>query len=85
MLMGGRDRLMTSGEVMFAESVSIEETSVEPSIEQQIVDLQQSITFLEGIWMTDDLIQHEINAEDWQTFMNALYECLNGLQTAIEQ
>ena len=83
--MGGGDTLMASGDFMLAESVSIEEIPTEPSIEQQIFDLQQSITFLEEIWLTDDLIQQEISAEDWQTFMNALHECLSGLQTEVEQ
>ena len=84
MLMGGGDMQMASGDILLAEP-SIEEIPAEPSIEQQIFDLQQSITFLEEIWMTDDLIQQEISSDDWQAFMDALYEYLSRLQTEVEQ
>jgi hypothetical protein len=83
-LMGGRDRLMTSSVFMLAEP-NMKEIPSETSIQQQIIDLQQSITFLEEIWMTDDLIRQEISEEDWQAFMNALYESFEGLQPAAEQ
>jgi hypothetical protein len=55
----------------------------EPSIEQQIADLQDSIAFLENLWETDPNIQQEISAEDWQAFMDSLYASLAELESQL--
>jgi hypothetical protein len=55
----------------------------EPSIEQQIADLQDAIAFLENLWETDETIQQEISAEDWQAFMDALYVQLAELESQL--
>jgi hypothetical protein len=63
-----------------------QETQVEePSIEQQIADLQDSIVFLENLWQTDPDIQQEIPAEEWQAFMDGLYAQLADLQSQLPQ
>ncbi len=53
----------------------------EKSIAEQIDDLQDSIEFLEQIWNQEPDIQQEINAEEWQEFMNSVKNSLLGLQT----
>jgi uncharacterized repeat protein (TIGR01451 family) len=55
----------------------------EPSIEQQIADLQDSITFLENLWQTDEQIQQEITVADWQAFMDELYAQLADLESQL--
>jgi hypothetical protein len=64
-----------------AETVQQEAESVEPeiSIEQQIVDLEYAIQFLETLW-DDPQFQQEMQAEDWQAFMDELYNSLTELQ-----
>ncbi|MGH2271101.1 right-handed parallel beta-helix repeat-containing protein [Anaerohalosphaeraceae bacterium U12dextr] len=56
-------------------------TPVPVSIEQQVLDLKDSIRFLEQIWLEEPDIQQGINAEDWQEFMKAVYQSLYDLQT----
>jgi hypothetical protein len=53
----------------------------EKSIEEQILDLQDSIEFLEQIWGNESDIQQEIDAEDWKEFMEAVYQSLSELET----
>jgi hypothetical protein len=58
-------------------------TIEEPSIEQQIADLQDAIAFFENLWETDENIQQEISAEDWQAFMDGLYAQLAELESQL--
>ncbi len=52
----------------------------EMSIEQQILNLQDTIVFLEKIWLEDPAIQQEIDAKDWQEFMDSVYQSLLEFQ-----
>jgi hypothetical protein len=64
-----------------AETVQQEAESVEPEIpiEQQIAELEDAIQFLETLW-DDPQFQQEMQAEDWQAFMDELYNSLTELQ-----
>lgn len=55
------------------------------SVEAQILELKDSINFLEKLWLEDPAIQQEIDPEGWQEFMNALYQSMAELQTEIVQ
>jgi hypothetical protein len=61
------------------------QTVVEESIEQQILNLQDTIAFLEQIWLEEPDIQAEISSEDWQEFVDAVYLHLSELTTKHEQ
>jgi hypothetical protein len=50
------------------------------SIEKQILDLQDSIEFLEQIWTKESDIQQEINSDEWQEFMDSVYKSLSELE-----
>ena len=52
----------------------------EKSAEEQILDLATAIVFLEQLWFEEPNIQQEINADDWQRFMDAVYQNLLELQ-----
>jgi len=64
------------------ETVQQEVESVEPeiSIEQQIADLEDAIQFLETLWDSDPQFREEMQASDWQAFMDELYNSLTELQ-----
>ena len=64
------------------EVIQQEAESVEPeiSIEQQIADLQDAIQFLEVLWDENPELQQEMQASDWQAFMDELYNSLTELQ-----
>jgi len=49
------------------------------SVESQMKRLVNVIGPLESLWLTDPDIQQEINAADWQQFMDALYDNLIDL------
>jgi uncharacterized protein YlaN (UPF0358 family) len=68
---------MSGGEELMLQSESI----YEPSLDRQMIDLQDSIEFLENLWLTDPQIQQEIDDQDWQNFMDAVYQSLYELQT----
>jgi len=53
----------------------------EMSIQEQILDLQICIEFLEKLWTEEPDIQQEINSEDWKEFMDAVYQSLSELET----
>jgi hypothetical protein len=76
---GGGQMMMSVG----AETMRLTETAV--SVENSITRLQDSIAFLEQIWLEDLHIQQEINAEDWKEFMDKVYQSLYDLQTGTVQ
>jgi hypothetical protein len=53
----------------------------EKSIEEQILDLQDSIEFLEQIWTEESDIQQEMDPNDWKEFMDAVNQSLTDLKT----
>lgn len=65
------------GQTVVQESLVVEEKS----IQEQILDLQDSIEFLEKLWQEESDIQQEINTEDWKKFMDAVYQSLKELET----
>ncbi|HOK65298.1 MAG TPA: right-handed parallel beta-helix repeat-containing protein [Anaerohalosphaeraceae bacterium] len=80
-MIGGRESMMSMREFVFpAENLSATEQT-KKSIEQQILKMEEAIDFLEKIWLGEPNIQEEINPEDWQEFMKAVYKGLFELQT----
>jgi len=78
------DMLMMGGDFVGLEDLQFScESSEQPemSLEDQIIQLQEVIAFLEQIWMEDPLIQGEIDAEIRQDFMDSVYQSLLDLQT----
>jgi hypothetical protein len=53
----------------------------EKSIEEQILDLQGSIEFLEKLWQEEPDIQQEVDTNDWKGFMDSVYQSLSELET----
>jgi hypothetical protein len=74
----GVDRFVTHGLARLCRNVSVVE---EKPVEEQILDLKDSIEFLGKLWLEEPDIQQEINAEDWKEFMDAVYQSLSELET----
>jgi hypothetical protein len=53
----------------------------EKSIQEQILDLQDSIQFLEQIWNQEPDIQQEMDPNAWKGFMDSVYQSLSELET----
>ncbi len=84
MSVSGEEMLLMGGELMLESlQAAPEPEPVQPelSAEEQILQLQDAIMFLEQIWLEEPDLQQEINAEDWQVFMDAVYQNLVELQT----
>jgi hypothetical protein len=64
--------------IMAIQSMPVEEKT----IEQQILDLEEIIEFLEKIWLEELDIQEAIDPEAWKDFMDTVYYNLLELQTA---
>ncbi|HOQ05662.1 MAG TPA: hypothetical protein PKY88_10670 [Anaerohalosphaeraceae bacterium] len=70
---GGGDMLLMSGVPVRLEDRRFAFEAIEHpevSIEDQISQLQEAITFLERIWQEDPEVQQDIDAEVWKNFMN---------------
>ncbi len=52
----------------------------EKSIAERILDLEESIELLENIWLEDPYIQQKIDPNDWNRFMDAVYDGLDELK-----
>jgi hypothetical protein len=63
--------------MMAIQSMPVEEKTAE----QQILDLEEIIEFLEKIWLEEPDIQEAIDPEAWNDFMDAVYNNLLELQT----
>jgi hypothetical protein len=63
--------------------VAVQEPPVveEKSIKEQILDLQDSIEFLEKLWQKESDIQQEMDSNDWKEFMDSVYQSLSELET----
>jgi hypothetical protein len=75
--------------MMMGESISQSESLAESTISQkveqkpiheQIVDLRDTVSFLEKLWLEDSSIQQEINADEWQRFMKEVYQSVKDIQ-----
>jgi uncharacterized repeat protein (TIGR01451 family) len=80
MMSGGGDSIQLAGfEAMAVETYAVPE---KPSYQQRL-DLANIIWKLESLWLTEPAIQQEIDGEDWQRFMEALYYNFLELQTGV--
>ncbi|NLW84751.1 MAG: DUF1565 domain-containing protein [Phycisphaerae bacterium] len=81
-MMGGDEELM-----MFAQTETVEEVLIiqDKSVQEQLLDLATAVIFLEQLWLEEPYIRQEINAEDWQRFMEAVYGNLLELQSGTVQ
>jgi hypothetical protein len=74
---GGRENLMlTNIKAMSLETADVEEKSAI----KQAVDLVSIIAQLENLWQEDPNIQQEINSENWNRFMESVYNSLSELE-----
>ena len=64
-----------------ASSASIESTTVVPdkSAREQLIDLEDTIQFLEKLWLDDPSVRQEIDPDEWQQFMDKVYDGFNEL------
>jgi hypothetical protein len=94
MIMDGGDNVVetssfgmyTESEMLYsAQSLQIESVVQETSLEQQILNLQDTIAFLEQIWLEEPDLQQEISTEDWQEFVDSVYRELSEMTTNYEQ
>jgi hypothetical protein len=46
----------------------------EKPICEQIIDLKDTIQFLERLWLEDDSIRTEIDSGEWRQFMEKVYQ-----------
>lgn len=53
----------------------------EITIQEQIIDLKDTIQFLERLWLDDPSIQQDIDPDEWQQFMQKVYDSFNELKT----
>lgn len=68
---------------MLTQSLSafsaIETATVTPEIplREQILELKDTIQFLEKLWLNDPSVRQEIDPEEWKIFMDKVYESFN--------
>ena len=67
-------QMMVMGEGMLLGGFEVQ--TAEPSALEQLGDLVSIVGQLEAIWLDDPNIQQEIDATQWQGFMDALYDNL---------
>jgi hypothetical protein len=71
---------------MQTQSLSVfsaaETTTIIPEIPiwEQIIELKDTIQFLERIWLDDPSIRDEIDPSEWQQFMDKVYRNVEELQ-----
>jgi hypothetical protein len=82
MMTGGEEQMQALSTGFAVQRISEPETiQPEPTVEEQILQLQDAIEFLEQIWLEEPDLQQEINAKDWRAFMDAIYENLADIKT----
>ncbi len=52
----------------------------EKPIREQVLELKDTIQFLENLWLNDSSIREEIDASEWQRFMNEVYQSAIDIQ-----
>jgi hypothetical protein len=57
----------------------------EKSIAEQLLTLKECVEFLEKIWLEDEQIQQEIDPDDWERFMDSVYNSAVELKTQLDQ
>jgi hypothetical protein len=76
---GGESMMMEESTMMSTEVI------VEPFAETQALDLQDTIQFLEQLWLDDPELRQQISEADWQAFMDLVYQSLADLETETVQ
>ncbi len=62
-------------------SAKAESITPEKSVKEQILDLEDTIQFLKKLWLDDPSIHQEIHADEWEEFMQRVYDSFNELKT----
>ena len=58
----------------------LERPPYQPTIKEQIDQIEPIVDWLEELWKTDEaIIEETIGAEEWEIFMDNVYECLKEL------
>jgi hypothetical protein len=81
MMLGGEESMLLEFETMTFETQMVQEKSAL----EQMGELVHIIVQLESLWLNEAAIQQEINAEDWQHFMEEIYDSLVELYTGSVQ
>jgi len=71
---GGESMLMAEQQAESQESYS------EPTIEEQIDQLQKCLDFVEKLWQEDEDVREVIDEEDWENFVASIEELLEDLE-----
>jgi hypothetical protein len=66
-------------------SAVVSEPVDEKSVAEQLLTLKECVEFLEKIWLQDPTIQQEIAPDDWQKFMDSIYDSAAELKTQLDQ
>jgi len=78
-------QMLSAGGEMMMEMISSGGTEFqaipEKSLQKQRVELAVMIAQLEILWLTEPDIQKAINPDDWNRFMNSVYQGLSDMQT----
>ena len=79
--MGGGESMMMAVPVSALTSATLQPTAVEEkTVAEQIYDLAKCVEFLEMVWLEDTNIQQEIEAGDWEDFMDSVAGNLKDLE-----
>jgi hypothetical protein len=57
-----------------------EKMANEPTLEEQLVNMQDMIDFLENLWLEDAEVREQIDEQQWEKFMKAIYEWFDVLE-----
>jgi hypothetical protein len=57
----------------------------EKSVAEKLLNLKECVEFLEEIWLEDDQIQQEIDPDDWQKFIDSIYDSAAELKIQLDQ
>jgi hypothetical protein len=80
MMSGGGESMLLGG----LEAIAVDTYAVpQKSTYEQTYDLANIILKLEALWLTEPDMQQEIDAGDWQRFMESLYYNFLELQTGV--
>jgi hypothetical protein len=77
---------MALGSGLLTQSLSVSSAvtttaiTAEKPIREQIIELKDTVQFLERLWLTDDSIQQEIDTGEWREFMEKVYQSMGDLQ-----
>ncbi|NLK42379.1 MAG: hypothetical protein GX298_10050 [Planctomycetes bacterium] len=80
-MMAGGEEMLMMGE---AEPMLLEtQLASEKTVLEQVAELASTIVQLENLWLTEAEIRQEIDAADWQRFMEDVYQNLYNLATEV--